>query len=456
MRAGGRWSDGSVRRALGLPGGGGAEERFEGVCTDSRTALPGDVFVAIRGERFDGHAFLAEAVERGCRAVVAEDAPDECAAQARVYRVPCTLKALGDLALHHRRRLAAPVVGITGSSGKTTVKDMTMAALGSLPRVHGTVGNRNNRVGTPMTILSAPENASALVLEMGTNEPGEIAELARIGRPSAGVVTTVAEAHTERLGDLAGVLAEKLDLLRAVEGRGSTLVGDEPPRLAEEAREIDPAVGVCGWSDRAGAARPSGARLRANGSYAFDWEGRRVALQAPGRHGVYNALLALATARLLGVSAAAAAAGVSGAVLGAMRGEVRTVGSLRVLVDCYNANPQSVVAAVAALEGMEAPGRRVAILGTMRELGERSEAIHSRTLHRVLASKIDRFLLLGAFARARAGMDDERVCSASDADFERLMLLLRPDDTVLLKASRACRFERALPEMESAFDKARN
>lgn len=448
-----------MRRALGLPVGAEAGERFEGVCTDSRTALPGDVFVAIRGERFDGRAFVADAVGKGCRAVVVEDRPaagslgDAC-----VYTVPCTLEALGDLALHHRRRLAAPVLGITGSSGKTTVKDMTLGALASMPRVHGTASNRNNRIGMPMTILSAPEDASALVLEMGASEPGEIAELARIGRPTAGIVTTVSEAHTERLKGLPGVLAEKLDLLRAVAGRGPALVGDEPPRLAEAAREIDPAVGVCGWSDRAEAARPVAARLRTDGTYAFEWKGRRVSLRVPGRHGVYNALLALAAARLLGVPEADAAAGVSRVGAGAMRGEVREIGGLRLLVDCYNANPQSVTAAVSTLEDMEASGRRVAFLGTMQELGERSAAIHLQTLRRVLACKIDRYLLAGAFADAGFHVDDERVrvVQTPGAAFEDLTLLLSPGDTVLLKASRGCRFERAIPAIESAFGKAGN
>ncbi len=453
MRASGRWSDFAVRQALGVPGG-GEGERFGGICTDSRSAEPGDVFVALRGERFDGHAFVPAATAKGCRAVVVEDGwAGAEAGVARVYRVPDTLAALGGLALSRRRRLDVPVVGITGSAGKTTVKDMTMGALAGLPGAHGTPANHNNRVGVPFTILSAPDDATALVLEMGTSEPGEIAELARIAKPTVGVVTTVSEAHMERLGDLPGVLAEKLDLVRAVGGRGTALVGDEPPRLAEEARKIDAGVGVCGWSPRARAARPANPRLRPDGTYSFDWERRRVSLRVPGRHAVANAALALAAARALGAPPAEAAAGVSGVGPGALRGEVRRTGGLTVLVDCYNANAASVAAAVETLAGLDVPGRRVAVLGTMLELGAHSDAVHLRTLRHVLADKIDRYVLVGAFAAAGRQVSDDRLCLVDRFDSlrERLPQMLGPGDGVLLKASRGCRFERAIPVLESAF-----
>lgn len=461
MRAAGSWTGSWVRQALGLPAG-GAEESFGGIATDSRTAVAGDVFLALRGERFDGHAFVPEAAAKGCRAVVVA-ADSELGAGgaaeisgARVLRVPDTLEALGGLALHRRRRLRVPVVGITGSAGKTTVKDMIVGALGETGRAHGTPGNDNNRVGLPFAILSAPADASALVLEMGTSEPGEIAELARVAEPTLAVVTTVAEAHTAQLRDLSGVLDEKLQLVRATTGRGPALVGDEPPRLAEEARKIDPGVGVCGWSRRAEAARPSRARRRADGAYAFDWEGRRVSLRTPGRHAVANALLALAAARLLGVPAAAAAAGMSSVGAGAMRGQVRQAGRLTLLVDCYNANAASVPAAVETLAGLQVHGRRVAVLGSMLELGARSDAIHLRTLRRVLEDRIDRYVLVGAFAEAGKRVADDRLCLVDrfEALCERLPRMLEPGDAVLLKASRGCRFERAVPLLESAFAEA--
>ena len=446
-----RWSDASVRRALGLPGG-DAERLYRGISTDTRSLCPGDVFVAIKGDRFDGHAFVGEAVAGGCAAVISAHALDEC--PVTVYRVPDTLTALGDLAGRRREHASIPVVGITGSSGKTTVKDLTLGALSGTPRAHGTKANDNNRVGTPLTILSMPDRATALVLEMGSNEPGEIAELARVARPTVGVVTTVSETHVERLRDLSGVLAEKLDLLRAVGGAGAAVVGDEPAQLAREARKIHSRVAVGGWSDRADVdLRPFDARLRADGTYSFTWMGQPVSLRIPGAHNVYNALLALAVARFLNVGAVSAAAGVSAVGPGAMRGEVRRVGGLTLLVDCYNANAAGVVAAVSTLAGMEARGRRVAVLGTMLELGERSAAIHRETLDSVLAAGIDRYVLTGAFARAAGRLSDDRICLVDDVDelAERLPVLVGTGDTVLLKASRGVRLERTIPALESSF-----
>ena len=446
-----RWSDASVRRALGLPGGDPAQQ-YRGISTDTRTLGPGDVFVALEGERFDGHAFVPEAVAAGCAAVVSHRAVGTVAAT--VYRVPDTLTALGDLALHRREQADIPVVGITGSSGKTTVKDMTLGAISARCRAHGTRANRNNRVGVPLTILSMPDHTTTLVLEMGTNEPGEIAELARIARPTVGVVTTVSETHTERLGDVRGVLAEKLDLVRALGGSGAAVVGDDPAELAHEARGIHPAVKVCGWTGLAdGDLQPRCARARPDGTYAFTWRGEPVSLGIPGAHNVYNALLALAVARELQVDAKSASAGVSAVRARAMRGEVRRVGGVTLLVDCYNANAAGVSAAACTLTAMDVPGRRVAVLGTMLELGERSAAIHRETLSELLYADLDRIIVTGAFAQAAEGVADNRLVAVEDPGelARRLPHLVEAGDAVLLKASRGVRLERVIPVLESAF-----
>ena len=443
------WTDAAVRRALELPDG-DSEAGYEGVSTDTRTLRPGELFVALRGDRFDGHDFIAQAVAAGCGGVVGDRGPDDCAVP--LYRVPDTLKALGSLALHRRLQTSVPVVGVTGSSGKTTVKELILGALEGSHRAHGTRANRNNRIGTPLTILSMPETATALVLEMGTSEPGEIAELARIARPTVGVVTTVSETHVERLGDLDGVLAEKLDLLRALGGAGAAVVGDEPDVLASEARQVHPRLQVAGWSPRADRdLRPRGARHHSDGSWSFTWMGHPVGLGTPGAHSVYNALLALAVARLLNVPPARAAAGVSRVGPGPMRGEVRRAGGITLLVDCYNANAAGVAAAVTTLEGMSARGRRVAVLGTMLELGARSEMIHTEALARALRAGIDRYVLTGAFANAARQVSDDRIHLVDDVASlaEALPELVGPTDTVLLKASRGVRLERAIPVLES-------
>lgn len=454
MSAAFHWSDAAVRDALGLPAG-DAQLRYRRISTDTRTLRPGDLFVAIVGGRFDGHRFVAEAVAAGCAGVVAHRDLGDCPVP--VYRVPDTLTALGDLALHRRLHADVPVVAITGSSGKTTVKDLTLGALSAALDPHGTSANENNRVGTPLTMLSMPEGVGALVLEVGTNEPGEIAELARISRPTIGVVTTVSETHVERLGDFGGVLSEKLDLLNGLGAGGRAVVGDQPPELVDAARRIVPDVAVSGWSRRADPdLRPRGARLRDDGSYAFSWMGQSVSLRIPGAHNVDNALLALAVARYLGVDPGRAAAGVSGVGPGAMRGEVRRLGDLTLLVDCYNANAAGVAAAVRTLEEMTAPGRRIAVLGSMLELGERSAAIHCETLEHVLCAGIDRYVLTGAFARAARCCEDDRVHLVETVDqlADRLPGLARAGDTLLLKASRGVRLERAIPALESHYGTA--
>lgn len=452
-----RWSDADVRAALGLPGPGDAGRPYRAVSTDTRSLSPGDLFVALEGDRFDGHDFAGTAVAAGCGGIVARRPVD---AAVPLYRVPDTLKALGDLARHRRDQAAVPVVGITGSSGKTTVKDLLVGALSSLPTVHGTPANHNNRVGVPRTILSMPDGATALVLEMGANEPGEIVELARVARPTVAVVTTVSETHVERLRDLEGVMSEKLDLVRSLEPGAPAVVGDEPPELARLARRLRPETVVAGWSRRADRdLRPADARAGSNGTWSFSWAGQRVALRMPGAHNVYNALLALAATRTLGVPAEAAAAGVSAVAPGPMRNEVRRLGELTLLVDCYNANAAGVVAAVSTLGDLAAQGRRVAVLGTMLELGERCRAIHRETLRRVLDAGIDRLVLTGAFARAFAGdaAAEGRVHLVDDVEdlADRLPELLAPGDAVLLKASRGVCLERAIPALESRFGEAR-
>ena len=448
-----RWSDASVRSALGLPGGDPAR-LYRDISTDTRTLGPGDVFVALEGERLDGHAFVPEAVAAGCAAVVSHRDLDT--AEVTIYRVPDTLTALGDLALHRREQAGIPVVGITGSSGKTTVKDMTLGAVSASCRAHGTRANHNNRVGVPLTILSMPDHTTTLVLEMGTNEPGEIAELARIARPTVGVVTTVSETHTERLMDLRGVVDEKLDLIRALGAGDKAIVGDDPAGLVHEARAIHRAVRVCGWTGLADAdLQPRDARCRDDGTWSFTWGGEPVSLGIPGAHNVSNALLALAVARELRVGAKSAAAGVSAVRARAMRGEVRRVGELTLLVDCYNANAAGVTAAACTLSAMDVPGRRVAVLGSMLELGERSAAIHRETLSELLYTDLDRIIVTGAFAQAAEGLADDRIDAVADPGelARRLPRLIESGDAVLFKASRGVRLERLIPVLESSFGK---
>lgn len=456
-----RWDDGRVREALGLPPGGDGPA-FTGVSTDSRSLRPGELFVALEGPNFDGHAFLEAAHGGGAAgAVVRQEVGAPPAEGLPLYPVEDTLEALGALARYRRRALEARVVGITGSSGKTTAKELLASVLATAFSVHATRGNLNNRVGVPLTLLAAPDEAGVLVVELGTNEPGEIAALTRITEPDVGLVTTVSESHLEGLGDLEGVLEEKLALLRGLRPDGAAVVGDEPATLAERSRRLSLPVRVAGLS---GAADPEWRGQLLD----MDGEGRwRVRLPAgtfrcgiPGRHGVGNALLALAAGDLLGVPVEAGLAAVEGARAGKLRGEVLRLGELTLVADCYNANPQSTRAALELLADLPAPGGRVAVLGSMLELGPGSAALHRQVLEAARALPLRVVVGVGAFAEQIRALstgegDGGGPELLSAANPEEAWMVLSPhlsgDETVLLKASRGVALERLLPAFQTSF-----
>ncbi len=480
-----RWTDRGVREALGLPlEGAPGETGFSGISTDTRTLRSGELFIALRGPSFDGHAFLPAAREGGAAGAVVDRASGALAASPTspdfpLYEVEDTLEALGALARHRRRALAAPVLGITGSSGKTTVKDLVAQILATTYAVHATRGNLNNRVGVPLTLLATPDEAGVVVVEMGTNEPGEIAALAGIAEPDAGVVTTVGPSHLEGLGDLEGVLQEKVDLLRGIRSGGEAVVGDEPPVLPQRARTLPPPVRVAGLTSAADPAwRGELLDVDPHGRWRVRLPSGSFRCGLPGRHGVRSALLALAAGELLGVPAPRGFPAVEAARAPSLRGELRRLGALTLVVDCYNANPQSTRAALELLADLPAPGGRVAILGSMLELGPGAPHFHQEILEYARSLPLRLVVAVGAFAQAagggtgpstpvpdrrpRPGQGGEaprprfplpRVLSAADP--EEAWTLLRPHlsgrETVLLKASRGVALERLLPRFQEAY-----
>ena len=457
------WTDSTVRAALGLPPpcvgvspAGAGEATFSGISTDTRTAGRGALFVALVGERFDGHDFLrqAEALEMGAAVVSREP---QGATSLPLYHVEDTLVALGALAHYRRRALSARVAAVTGSSGKTAVKDLVTASLSGTFRVHATQGNLNNRVGLPLTLLSAPEDAEVVVLEMGTSVPGEIAVLTEIADPDVGLVTTVSEAHLEGLGSLERVLEEKLALLQGAKDDAVLVVGDEPPALLRRARELRPDVHVAGVSEQAdadlrgelGDPGPEGRRR----VRFWDWD---IEAGLPGKHGAKNLVLALALAKLMGAPADTAVRGASGVRSGKLRGEIRAVGGLTLLLDCYNANPQSVVAALDLLGDLPALQGRVAFLASMLELGERSVVLHRQVLEQAMNLPLEIIVAVGAFASAASELGEgvgPRLVPASTPDegYNALRQYLRGSETVLLKGSRGMQLERLVPRFEEDF-----
>jgi UDP-N-acetylmuramoyl-tripeptide--D-alanyl-D-alanine ligase len=459
----GFWTDAAVRAALGgaasvIPGEGAGA--YTAVSTDTRTLDEGSLFVALRGERFDAHAFLGEAAGRGARGAVVERVPEGAPAGLTYYVVGDALEALGSLARHYRRHLGARVCAIAGSNGKTTTKELTRAVLATRYRVHATTGNLNNLIGAPLTILSAPSETEALVVEVGTSAPGEIARLAGIVEPDAAIVTAIAEEHLEGLGDLEGVLREETALLPALPAEGVALVADEPAILVDRARALAPRVRVAGWSERADASlRAEAVRLDEEGRACFRWGGREVRLTFRGRPNVRNALLALGLGVEWGVNVEAAVAALSAIQPPKMRSEVHRYGGLTVVADCYNANPASLEAAVDLLVSLPRGGGRVAVLGTMRELGPTSAALHRKAAESLAGAEVDLIVATGDFVPAfedlAAGLGD-RLIRVEDplAAFEPLARRLTGTEVVLLKGSRGVALERLLPRFEERFGAA--
>ena len=450
------WTDRSVRQALGLSAD-LADPSFEyaSVSTDSRSVGEGTLFVALVGECFDGHDFVVDALAKGAVGAVVSR-PVETNPNAPLYPVDDTLVALGSLATFRRNALDIPVVAITGSSGKTTTKDLTRAALGMTQTVHATPCNHNNRIGMPLTLLSTPTEVDVVLVEMGSNEPGEISTLSAIARPDIAVVTTVGESHLDRLGSLAGVLDEKLDLFRSMTEGGRCVVGDEPPVLVDAARAICSDLRIAGWSERADPdLRPEQFELDVFGAPRFRWRGHPVTLALPGRHSVVNALISLAISELVGVSPRDAVRGLASAEVSPLRCEIRQIGNVRVVADCYNANPQSLRAALAVLIDQPGNSRTVAVLGTMLELGHEAARLHEETLEYALGLNIDLVVATGGFAEAAEALkvDEPEVLRSQDwrKAYPALRDWLDGDEVLLLKASRGIALEDMLPLLDSDF-----
>jgi len=450
------WTDARVREALGSTRSADGARAYTGVSTDTRTLGPGALFVALAGDRFDGHAFLDEAIARGAGGLVVREgtAVPDATGRVIVYEVPDTLVALGALGRYRRRHLNARVCAITGTVGKTTTKEMVRAALSTRYRVHATVGNLNNLVGTPLTLLAAPDDAEALVVEVGTNAPGEIATLSAIVEPDAAIITAIGEGHLEGLGSLAGVLEEKVSLLRGLRPGGVALVADEPPQLATRAAQLVSNLRVAGWTERADpTVRARGLMLDEDGRAMFNWLDHAVHLSAPGRANARNALLALGLAVEWGADPGAAAHAVAALEPPSMRAQVVRFGPLRVVADCYNANPVSLQAAVEMLVAMNRGSGRVAVVGTMRELGDRSEELHRRAARMLADADLDLVVATGEFVPAfqpLAGDLGDRLILEQDplAAYERLAPRLQGGEVVLLKGSRGVALERLLPLFE--------
>ncbi len=445
------WTLARVRDALGEPLAGRAPEGnapIASISTDTRDIHPGDCFVALVGERFDAHDFLAEAVARGASALVVSRAGDDAALGVPVFRARDTLVALGALARYRRRAWSAngPVIGVGGSNGKTTTKELIRGALSTKLRVHATRANLNNLVGVPRTLLALPDDANAAVVEMGMNVPGEMERLVRIVEPDISVVTCIAEEHLEGLGDMEGVMREESFIF---DGARVAIVPASQPEVGRAAHGRSGRVVSAGLGE--GDLRAERWGLEGDGHGWLEVEGVRVCPRVRGVHNLRNTMLALAVARECGVDLADAARGVEAAEGPAMRMAWEQLGRATLINDAYNASPASMRAALELLAGLPGGRQRVAVLGTMRELGAHSARLHDELAREALDSPIEVLAGSGEMGLAlhRAGAGDPRLLVAEDIHdlWVELEPRLEPDAVILLKASRGVELERLVPSI---------
>jgi UDP-N-acetylmuramoyl-tripeptide--D-alanyl-D-alanine ligase len=417
-----------------------------GITTDTRKIGKGDAFLALKGERFDGHDYLRDAVRDGAAALIVARAPRIDTLGVPIFEVRDTLVALGALGNYWRKAWGKTVVGVAGSNGKTSTKDLLRASLGGAYDVHATTGNLNNRVGVPLTLLSMPSEADLAVIELGTSLPGEVAILRDVARPDIAIVTSIAEEHLEGLGDLAGVLREEAAVYEGVE------VGIAPsaqPEVAAAAHGKAKRVVVAGL-DPSADVKPDRWEIGADGLGVIEIGGVTVRPPVRGLHNLRNAMLALAVARECGVSYEDAAAGIAQMPQPKMRSSWEQVGAVTLINDAYNANPGSTRAAIELLNGTGSGRQRVIVLGTMRELGAASEQCHADIAGLALASGADIVAGIGEFAPALEKHDArERVITAPDVEdlWPQLQARLQRNAIILLKASRGVQLERLVPHL---------
>jgi len=417
-----------------------------GITTDTRKIGKGDVFVALKGERFDGHDYLRDAVRDGASALVVSRVPKLNALGVPIYEVRDTLVALGALAHYWRRAWGKTIIGVAGSNGKTSTKDLIKAALSRSYLVHATTGNLNNRIGVPLSLLSIPPEAEIAVIELGTSLPGEVAILRDIAQPDIALVTSIAEEHLEGLGDLAGVLREEAAVY---EGVGVGIAPSAQPEIAAAARQKAGRVIVAGLESAADV-RPDRWQIGPDGLGNIEIGGVTIRPPLRGLHNLRNTMLALAVARECGVTYEDAAAGIAAMPQPKMRVSWEQLGDVTLINDAYNANPGSTRAAIELLQGAGSARQRVIVLGTMRELGAASAQCHADIAGLALASGADIVAGIGEFAPALEKQDERgRVITAPDVEdlWPRLQARLKRDAIILLKASRGVQLERLVPHL---------
>lgn len=430
-----------------------------GVVIDSRKAGENFIFVATKGERVDGHRFIPDVFAKGALGVVCEKEPESLPGPCIV--VEDSFEALKQIGEFYRQQLPVKVVGITGSVGKTSTKEFVAAVLSMKYKVHKTLGNYNNEVGVPLTVLSMPEDTEVAVLEMGINHFGEMHNLSRIARPDICIMTNIGQCHLEFLGSREGILKAKSEMFDFMKEDGSVCINGDDDMLAsiKEVKGKKPVTFGLSEQCRVYATDIKGKGLF--GSEAMihgNGESFAVQIPLPGEHMVYNALAAAAAGQLLGLTPEEIRDGIAAVESVSGRSHIVKLPDKVLIDDCYNANPVSMEAAIDLL--LQADGRRVAVMGDMFELGEQEKEMHARVGKYAADKGVECIICAGKLARciyegAREAAGERKDGPAAEIFYfedresllEGINQILKPGDTILIKASHGMGFEKVVEQL---------
>lgn len=443
--------------ALGLPQM-QAQATLADVCTDTRKIQPGSLFVCLRGERFDGHSFASQAAQLGAAALLVDHPVDADVPQ---LVVTDTGKALLQLAGWYRRRFQLPVVGLTGSVGKTTTKEFIALVLGAKYNTLKTQGNLNNEIGVPQMLFRLEDSHTAAVIEMGMNHFGEISRLTRAVAPTVGLITNIGVSHIENLGSRAGILQAKLEILEGMAPDAPLIVNMDNDMLRTVKLGDRPLLTFAIDDQSADFTATDIAEQGSTTTFTVHHSTftQPVTIPTVGIHNVYNALAAMAVGYVTGVDPAAAASALANYVPAGMRQNLVQVGGVQVIEDCYNASPDSMRAALQTL-GKLPVHRRYAVLGAMLELGDYAKEAHTQVGKMAAENGIDGVLAYGADAAyiveaaKQAGLENARLFDTKEALAQSLAQQVQPGDGVLFKGSRGMHLEDIMHTVYERWEKA--
>ena len=428
---------------------------FRGVSIDSRTLKKDELFICIRGDRFDGHDFIEEAQNKKAAAIILSSGNNETCRRGEVpivVRVDDTLEALQELARFHRGKMTVRVVGITGTNGKSTTKEMTAAVIEKKLKTIKTKGNLNNHIGLPLNLFHLSKEDEVAVLEMGMSAAGEIKRLAEIAQPQIGVLTNISEGHLVHLKTLKKIQAAKGELYDSLSEDGTAIVNADDPLVLELARSVRSKVVTYGVHNEADVKAENISSMRQGGfslNVRFFGENIPVCLPFLGECNIYNALASIATGYSLGLASSDIQGGLRNAKLLSNRYEVIEYEGATIINDSYNANPRSMQEALKTLAGYRCEGRRFFVVGDMLELGEMAEGAHVRLGVDVAGHSLDYLVAVGDLSAhvvesaVASGLNKKQTATASDhkCAVSFLKKHVRPGDCLLVKGSRGTRME---------------